>query len=116
MDIEALLVVGGFVLAFGAVLLALAFLVSRFLQPRSRSSNHIRVTGLGFGFGIVQTIATFVVVGWGFFRPETFLGQVVAHAGGVPAIIAFVGILCYFICVALQRSGVLLYYRSQGGG
>ena len=114
MDFEALLVVGGFVIAIGAVLVGVAFLVARFM--RSPLPNHIRVTGLGICFGVLQALATFAIVGFGFFRPETFLGRVVAHAGGVPAIIIAVSFICYPICVAAQHRGIVLFYRVQGSG
>jgi hypothetical protein len=57
----------------------------------------------------------FTIIGWGFFHPETFLGHVVAHPAGVPAIIILMGIVYYAVCLVLQRNGVVLYYRSRSG-
>ena len=119
MNYEALIALGGVVLALGAVGAALAAIVvalSRGAVRRERSRSHIRVTGLGMCFGVAQTLVMFSVAGWGFFHPETFLGHVVAHRAGVLAIIAVVGFGCMPISYVLQRAGVVLFVRSQGGG
>jgi len=115
-DSEALLVVGAAVLVLGAVLAFVATLATRGAVRRERARNHIRVTRLGVCFGVAQALAMFSVVGWGFFHPETFLGRVVAYNAGVLAIIAIVSLACMPISYALQRAGVVLFYRSQGGG
>jgi hypothetical protein len=115
-DSEALLVVGAAVLILGAVLAFVAFFAARGAVRRERARNHIRVTRLGICFGVAQALAMFSVVGWGFFHPETFLGRVVEHDTGVLAIIAITSLACMPVHYALQRAGVVLFYRSQGGG
>jgi hypothetical protein len=116
MDFEALVVIGGAVLAIGAALSTVALLLSRRIVRRARSSTHIRVTRLGFCFGVAQALVTFSVVGWGFLHPDTFVGRIVAYHGGVVAIIVIVGIACCAISWFSQRNGLVLYFRSQGGG
>jgi len=112
-DVKGLLVLGGLLLAIGAVLLAFALCVYRLLRPRSRDTHRIQVTRLGVFFGVAQAVAMFSIIGWGTFHPETFLGKAVAHHGGAFAIILLVSIVGQLICVAVARAGVVLFYRSQ---
>jgi hypothetical protein len=115
MDLEALLIINSFAFVAGAVLLAIALPLSRrFLRPGPKA--HIRVTRLGFYFGMVQFLVSLSVIGWGFFRPQTLLGHVIAHPAGAPAIFILGGIVFYLVCVALQRAGVVLFYRVASGG
>jgi len=67
-------------------------------------------------FGVAQALTMFSIAGWGFFHPESFLGHVVAHRAGVPAIIFIVAFGCMPVAQILQRAGIVLFFRSQGGG
>ena len=115
-NFEPLLLVGVALLALGAVLAFVVIFATRGVVRRERARNHIRVTRLGVCFGVAQALAMFSVVGWGFFHSETFLGRLVAHYTGVVAVIAIVSFAFIPVQYALQRAGVVLFYRSQSGG
>ena len=115
MDLEALLTICSFVLVAGAVLLAIALPLSRRFLRRGPKAQ-IRVTALGFCFGMVQLLVSLAVIGWGFFHPQTLLGHFTAYPAGAPAIFILGGIVFYPICVVLRQFGVVLFYRAVGGG
>src|SRR5690348_11946951 len=115
-DVKGLLVLGGLLLAIGAVILVFVLFVYRRLRPRSRDTHRIQVTRLGVFVGVAQAVARLSIRGWSTCHPDAFLGRVVAHHGGPFAIILLVSIVGQFICVALARAGVVFFYRSQERG
>lgn len=117
MDFEAILIVGSFVVVTGAVLLAIALLLSRrFLRRHPHPHGHIHFTRFGVCAGAAQFLVPLGVICWGFFNPQTALGQLVAHPAGAPAIFILGGVVFCPIYALLQRAGVVLFYRVQGGG
>ena len=117
MDLKAILIIGSFAVAIGAVLLAIALPLSRrHLRRHPNPHGHIRVTRIGLCVYVAQFVVSLAVIGLGFFQPQTILGQIVAHPVGAPAIFILGGFVFYPICAVLQRMGVILSYRVQGGG
>ena len=117
MDFEAILIIGSFAVVIGAVLLAIALPLSRrLLQRHPHPHGHIRVTRFGVCAGMAQFLGPLGVIGWGFFHPQTALGQLAAHPAGAPAIFILGGIVFCPIFALLQRAGIVLFYRVQGGG
>jgi len=117
LDLKAILIIGSFAVAIGAVLLAIALPLSRrHLRRHPNPHGHIRVTKIGLCVYMAQFVVSLAVIGWGFFQPQTTLGQIVAHPAGAPAIFILGGFVFYTICAVLQRKGVVISYRVQGGG
>ena len=113
---DPLLVIFSLAAAIAIALISISLLLVRLLLRRSAKHNLIRVKPLDIFIGIAQFVIAFIFIAWGRFHPESVLGRFVATDLGAIATIVMVGAVGCAVSAALQRHGIVLYYRVQSCG